>query len=49
MGLGKVRSENTVMNNNRKNYRIENLHTDVAYCCIIAAKRKWDHMSQEST
>ena len=46
MGFANVRSENTVMsNNNRKNYKIENLHTDVAYCCIIARTRKWDHMS----
>ena len=46
MGFANVRSENTVMsNNNRWNYKIENLHTVVAYCCIIATTRKWDHVS----
>ena len=27
-----------------KNYKIENLHTDVAYWCLIATA-KWDHVS----
>ena len=46
MGFANVRTENTVMsNNNRRNYKIENLHTVVAYCCIIATTRKWDHVS----
>ena len=27
------------------NVRNENLHTDLAYCCIIATTRKWDHVS----
>ena len=26
-------------------YKIENSHTDVAYCCIIATTRKWDYVS----
>ena len=46
MGFANVRTENTAMsNNNRWNYKIENLHTVVAYCCIIATTRKWDHVS----
>ena len=30
--------------NHRYNYKIENSHTDVAYCCIIATTTKWDHV-----
>ena len=45
MGFVNVRSENIVMsNNNRQNCQIEKLHTDVAYCCVIAT-RKLDHVS----
>ena len=46
MGFANVRSENTVRSSNhRLNYKIENLHTDVAYCCIIATTTKLDHVS----
>ena len=41
-----VRSENTVRSSNHKlNYKIENLHADAAYCCIIATTTKLDHVS----
>ena len=46
MGFANMRSENIVKSNNhRLNYKIENLHTDVAYWCIIATTAKWDHVS----
>ena len=36
MGFANVRSEDIVRSNNyRQNYKPENLHTDVAYSCII--------------
>ena len=46
MGFANGSIENTVMSiNNRWNYKIENLYTDVVYCCIIATTRKWSHVS----
>ena len=27
------------------NYKIGNMHTDVAYCCIIVTTTKWGHVS----
>ena len=45
MGFANVRSENIVRSNNhRKNYKIEKLHSYMAYYCIIATTTKWDHV-----
>ena len=45
MGFANARGENIVMsNNNRWSYKIDNFHTDVAYCCIIVAARKLGHV-----
>ena len=46
MGFANARRENTVMSNsNRLNYKIENVHTDVACCCKIATTTKLDSES----
>ena len=46
MGFANMRNENIVKSSNhRLNCKIENLHTDVAYWCIIATTTKWDHVS----
>ena len=45
MGFAKVKGEKTVMSNNdRCNYEIESLHSDVAYCCIIATTKTRGHV-----
>ena len=40
MGFPNVKSENNVTSNNH----IENCHTYVADCCIIATATKWDQV-----
>ena len=40
MGFPNVKSENNVTSNNH----IENCHTYVADCCIIATTTKWDRV-----
>ena len=46
MGFANVRRKNFLRSNNhRQNYKIENLHTDVAYCYLIATRTKRGHVS----